>query len=144
AKAPHEETVDALLLAVEILEETLRIEHFVPLVDPAAAMKFRGSTLGHYANDSVGVAAVLRLVVAGEHELLSDGIDVGLVVRSAVRPGIQVGDSIHCKICAGIYSAVDTNGSNAVFAGSITLCDIDSGQRHQHAKHVAAFESDVR
>src|SRR5213078_1631634 len=65
--SPDEEAVRALLLAVKVLEEALGIEHLVPLVRPGAAVELLTASLGHDADHAVGIAAVLRLVVGGQH-----------------------------------------------------------------------------
>ena len=87
------------------------------LVGPRAAMELLASALGHDADDAVGIAAVLRLVVAREDAHFGDGIHVRLEVRSPIRTGVQVGNAIHREVWAG--GAIDSDAPDRVLTSSV-------------------------
>src|SRR6185369_13710359 len=92
-----------------------------------AAVEFRAATLGHHADDAIGIAAVFRLVVAGEDAHLGDGVHGRLEVSGAVGAGVQVSDAVHGEVGAGIRRAVDAYRADGVLTGGVARGDGDAG-----------------
>src|ERR1035437_6720527 len=112
--------VDALRLVVVVVEEVLGIELLMAPGPPAAAVEGPAAALGDDADGAAGHAPELRLEVRRQHPDLGHRVHVGVEVRSAVGPGIQVDDAVHGEVHSAGPAAVDVDTADGILTGGGT------------------------
>src|ERR1019366_10773059 len=102
---------------------TLSLHDALPIL--RRAVELLAPALGDHADGTAGVAAVLGLIVGGQHAHFGDGIHGRLVMGGPIRSGIQVHDSIHLEIDPGFAAAIDRHALESVaLAGGVAARQI--------------------
>ena len=136
--------VERLRDAIAVVEEVVRVQLLVTLVQVSGASVVLRSRLGDDADHGAAVAAVLRLVVVQLHLHFADGVEVDRAAENLRASQIVADEAVDRDGVPGIAIAADVRARRAEAAAwRLALALIrDTRQHPQQRHHVASTNGD--